>query len=119
MHYIPIIDPGISGSEAAGTYPPFDVGLEMNIFIRNSTDQPFVGKVWNRVSTVWPDFTHPNATLYWTKMIRMFHEKVRIKKKVLKIKKKKYDLLVTQPFKQPSVRLLVRIVVYSKYINSL
>jgi alpha-glucosidase (family GH31 glycosyl hydrolase) len=98
MHYIPIIDPGISGSEAAGSYPPFDVGLEMNIFIRNSTDQPFVGKVWNRVSTVWPDFTHPNATLYWTKMIRMFHEKVRINKNKSFKRRENMICFVTRPF---------------------
>ena len=79
MHYIPIIDPGISGSEAAGTYPPFDLGLEMNVFIRNSSGDPFIGKVWNRVSTVWPDFTHPNATEYWTKMIQEFHKKAKNK----------------------------------------
>ena len=49
----------------------------MKIFIRNSSDDPFVGKVWNRVSTVWPDFTHPNATEYWTRMMADFHQKVR------------------------------------------
>ncbi len=77
MHYIPIIDPGVSGSEAAGTYPPWDVGLEMNVFVKNSSGQPFVGRVWNdKGSTVWPDFTHPNATAYWTKMFKEFHDKV-------------------------------------------
>lgn len=45
MHYIPLIDPGISGSEKPGTYPPYDVGLKMDIFVKNSTGQTFVGKV--------------------------------------------------------------------------
>lgn len=45
MHYIPIIDPGVSGSEKPGTYPPYDIGLEMDIFIKNSTGQTFIGKV--------------------------------------------------------------------------
>lgn len=45
MHYIPLIDPGVSGSEKPGTYPPYDEGLEMDIFIKNSTGLPFVGKV--------------------------------------------------------------------------
>lgn len=76
MHYIPIVDPGLSGSEPPGTYPPFDLGLQMNAFIRNSSDQPFVGRVWNRGSTVWPDYTHPNATKYWTELFKGFHDKV-------------------------------------------
>lgn len=45
MHYIPLIDPGVSGSEKPGTYPPFDKGIEMDIFIKNTTGQPFIGKV--------------------------------------------------------------------------
>jgi hypothetical protein len=45
MHYIPLIDPGVSGSEKPGTYPPYDEGLQFDIFIKNSSGQPFVGKV--------------------------------------------------------------------------
>lgn len=45
MHYIPIVDPGVSGSEKPGSYFPYDVGVKMNIFIKNSTDQIFIGKV--------------------------------------------------------------------------
>lgn len=47
MHYIPIIDPGVSGSEKPGSYFPYDAGVKMNIFIKNSTDQIFIGKVSN------------------------------------------------------------------------
>ncbi|XP_023943478.1 sorting nexin-14 [Bicyclus anynana] len=77
MHYVILLDPGVSASEKAGEYPPFDRGLEMDIFIKNSSDQPFVGKVWNPVSTVWPDFTHPKAFDYWRDMMMDFHEKVK------------------------------------------
>ncbi|KAF7273588.1 lysosomal alpha-glucosidase-like [Rhynchophorus ferrugineus] len=76
MHYIPLIDPGISASETPGTYPPYDIGIKMNIFVQNSSGQPFVGKVWNRESTVWPDFTDPNTVDYWTLMLKNFHEQV-------------------------------------------
>ncbi|KAK0082860.1 hypothetical protein PV325_009722, partial [Microctonus aethiopoides] len=70
MHYIPLIDPGISASEPNGSYLPYDEGIKTNIFVQdNSTGQPFVGKVWNRVSTVWPDFTHKNISDYWHKMM--------------------------------------------------
>ncbi|KAG0722981.1 Lysosomal alpha-glucosidase [Chionoecetes opilio] len=73
MHYVPIIDPGISASEAPGTYPPWDQGRFLQVFVRNSTNQPFIGKVWNPVSTAWPDFTHPLATYYWSKQMQRFH----------------------------------------------
>lgn len=78
MHYVPIIDPGISNAETPGTYPPFDDGLEMGIFIKNWTGQIFIGKVWNSVSTVFPDFTHPKAADYWTEQIENYHNKVKI-----------------------------------------
>lgn len=45
LHYIPIIDPAISGTEPAGTYPPLDDGLKMDIFVKNSTGDLFVGHV--------------------------------------------------------------------------
>ena len=51
----------------------------MDIFIKNASDNLLVGKVWNRSGkTVFPDFSHPNATSYWTKLIRDFHNKVAI-----------------------------------------
>ena len=39
MHYVPIVDPGVSGNEKRGTYPPYDIGLDMNIFVRNASDR--------------------------------------------------------------------------------
>ncbi|XP_015783663.1 lysosomal alpha-glucosidase [Tetranychus urticae] len=65
MHYVIILDPGVSAAEPAGTYPPYDDGVKADIFVKNSTDQIFVGKVWNLVSTVYPDFTNPATTDYW------------------------------------------------------
>ncbi|GBP33029.1 Lysosomal alpha-glucosidase [Eumeta japonica] len=73
MHYIPLIDPGVSASEPRGQYPPYDRGLELEIFIKNSTGLPFVGKVWNKGSTVWPDFTHPSSMSYWVEMLSEMH----------------------------------------------
>lgn len=70
MHYIPLIDAGVSGSEKNGTYLPYDEGLKEDIFIKDEkADQPFVGKVWNLVSTVWPDFTNPKARNYYFHMM--------------------------------------------------
>ncbi|KAI5644152.1 glycosyl hydrolases family 31 domain-containing protein [Phthorimaea operculella] len=74
MRYILIIDPGVSGSEDPGKYPPYDRGIEMNVFVKNSSDLPFTGRVWNREATVYPDFTHPNSTSYWVEMMSNFHK---------------------------------------------
>lgn len=74
MHYVPIVDPGVSGSEPSGKYPPYDQGLAMNIFVLNASSLPFIGKVWNSKSTVWPDFTNPNTLDYWTSMLKMMHD---------------------------------------------
>ena len=40
IHYVNIIDPGISSVQPAGTYPPFDDGIANGIFIKqyNSTE---------------------------------------------------------------------------------
>ena len=43
MKYIPMFDPGISASERPGTYPPYDLGMTLDIFVKNSTGQPFIG----------------------------------------------------------------------------
>ncbi|XP_066250642.1 lysosomal alpha-glucosidase-like [Euwallacea similis] len=76
MHYVPLIDAGVSAGEKSGSYPPYDAGIKMDIFVKNSSGQPFVGKVWNSHSTVWPDFTHPNTVDYWTQMLKNLHQQV-------------------------------------------
>lgn len=46
MHYVILIDPGVSGSEPKGTYPPLDIGLEKDIFVKDSRGKkPLYGKV--------------------------------------------------------------------------
>lgn len=45
MHYVVLVDPGISASEPIGSYPPYDKGITMDIFIKNSSNQPLIGKV--------------------------------------------------------------------------
>ncbi|KAK7068401.1 hypothetical protein SK128_024681, partial [Halocaridina rubra] len=78
MHYIPIIDPGISAAEPLHTYPPWDEGVALNIFVKNASGMPFIGKVWNPVATTWPDFTHPTATYYWGRQLLRYHSWVQI-----------------------------------------
>lgn len=75
MHYIPLIDAGISASESSGSYLPYDEGVKLDIFVKDGiSNKPFEGKVWNLVSTVWPDFTNPKTIGYYTDMIRSMHD---------------------------------------------
>ncbi|XP_011882286.1 PREDICTED: lysosomal alpha-glucosidase-like [Vollenhovia emeryi] len=74
MHYIPLIDAGISASEDNGSYLPYDEGIKQDIFVKDGTSsKPFVGKVWNFVSTVWPDFTNPKTMIYYASMMGDMH----------------------------------------------
>ncbi|KAF4522943.1 hypothetical protein B566_EDAN012638 [Ephemera danica] len=77
MHYIPLIDAGIASGEPTGSYAPYDKGLELGIFVKNQSGMPFVGKVWNKFATVWPDFTHPGTVDYWVEQLRSLHDQVR------------------------------------------
>jgi len=45
MHYVPILDPGVSAAEPPGSYPPYDEGIKQDIFVKDSKGKPFVAKV--------------------------------------------------------------------------
>ncbi|XP_064480588.1 lysosomal alpha-glucosidase-like [Ornithodoros turicata] len=77
-HYVVITDPAVSGSEPPGSYPPFDEGVAMDIFVKNTTGGIVYAKVWNAVSSVFPDFSHPKAGAYWMKQLRRFSSQVDV-----------------------------------------
>lgn len=71
QHYINIIDPAISATPG---YYPYESGLTNNVFIRPAnSSEPLVGVVWPG-ATVFPDFTHPNTTKWWTDQAARFHQ---------------------------------------------
>ncbi|KAG8565047.1 hypothetical protein GDO81_012689 [Engystomops pustulosus] len=69
------LDPAISSTAPPGTYPPYDDGLKRDVFIRNATGQPLVGKVWPGL-TVFPDFTNPETFYWWYDMVKSYHDQV-------------------------------------------
>ena len=75
LHYVPIIDPGISSTEQSD-YKAYGLGLEMDVFIKNASGVPFNGRVWTNGKTVWPDFTHENSEKYWYTMFKDYHDQV-------------------------------------------
>ncbi|CAF0978923.1 unnamed protein product [Adineta steineri] len=75
-HYVNRLDPSISSTQPSGSYPPYDDGINREIFVTkyNSTD-PLVGEGWAG-RTVFADFTHPNAVEWWTRMATAFYESI-------------------------------------------
>lgn len=65
MKYIPMADPSVSDTDPNGKIQ-YDAGKEADVFVKRedgTTDLQV--KVWNRNTSVWVDFTHPNASRYW------------------------------------------------------
>ncbi|XP_041073054.1 lysosomal alpha-glucosidase-like isoform X3 [Carcharodon carcharias] len=75
LKYVMIVDPGISSTQTAGKYKPYDDGVKEGVFIKNETGQPLIGKVWPG-PTAFPDFTNPETHTWWYKNIKEFHDKV-------------------------------------------
>lgn len=68
------ISPGLSAMEPPGSYEPFESASKRGIFVMNpKTNKPLEGKCWQN-RTVWIDFSHPNATSWWTEEIVKFHK---------------------------------------------
>jgi len=71
-HMVPIIDPGVFAGEG---YEPYTEGVREGIFIKHPTkDVPYLGNVWPG-PTHFPDWTNPNATIYWEKWMNIFYKK--------------------------------------------
>lgn len=69
QHYIVIVDPGIFIDDQ---YEAYNQGSEMNVWITDYTGtEPLVGKVWPGYTT-FPDFSHPNASAFWSGQISKF-----------------------------------------------
>lgn len=59
--FVLMVDPAV----AAKNYPPYQRGVEKDIFLLNSTDQTFHGVVWPGLAA-FPDWFSPDAQDYWT-----------------------------------------------------
>ena len=71
QHYINIIDPAISNTDG---YLPYETGLQNDIFIKSlETKEPVIGVVWPG-TTVYPDFSHPNVSSWWSECAKRFHD---------------------------------------------
>lgn len=73
MKFVPIVDAGISYRPGnAYPYPAFTQGEAQDVFMKTANGNTLIGKVWPN-EAVYPDFTHPNASGYWTGQLSTFH----------------------------------------------
>ncbi|XP_046571388.1 lysosomal alpha-glucosidase-like [Haliotis rubra] len=75
QRYVIIVDPGISVTQQPGTYPPYDEGIEDDIFIKADNGSNLIGKVWPGM-TVFPDFFHPNSSEWWFRQAKAYYDQV-------------------------------------------
>ncbi|XP_021000662.2 lysosomal alpha-glucosidase [Parasteatoda tepidariorum] len=73
IKYIAMISPGVSNTEENGTYPAYDKGKELDLFVKDVYGNDIESKVWNDNYTVYPDFTNPNTQKYWKDRFVEFH----------------------------------------------
>ncbi|KAI4585152.1 hypothetical protein MJG53_006686 [Ovis ammon polii x Ovis aries] len=72
-----IVDPAISNNSSLGNpYGPYDRGSDMKIWVNTSDGvTPLIGEVWPG-KTVFPDYTNPKCTAWWTNEFELFHSQV-------------------------------------------
>ena len=99
--FVPILDPAISSGEPAGSYPAFEEGERLGVWLRNSSGQPLVGQVrtgaecaasscvrcglypascvqvWPDDDTFFPDWTSPVTQQWWVDQITAFHDQLQ------------------------------------------
>uniref|UniRef100_A0A7I3ZZJ0 Maltase n=1 Tax=Physcomitrium patens TaxID=3218 RepID=A0A7I3ZZJ0_PHYPA len=73
QHYVILVDPGIGS--AYNDYKTYSRGLEQDIFLKTENGEPYLGQVWPG-PVVYPDFLNPNATLWWTNEVQLFHDQI-------------------------------------------
>ncbi|KAL1867940.1 hypothetical protein VTK73DRAFT_3905 [Phialemonium thermophilum] len=67
QHYVVMVDPAVAYQQ----YPPFERGVEDNIFILRSNGSIWKGVVWPGV-TAFPDWFSQNITKYWENEFAVF-----------------------------------------------
>lgn len=75
QHYMTIFDPGLTTET---DYKYYTLGRDLDVFVKNATNQTLIGKVWNDVGqTVFPDFSNPKTQVLWTTAFKEFHKQVQ------------------------------------------
>ncbi|KAG2021300.1 alpha glucosidase [Coprinopsis cinerea AmutBmut pab1-1] len=71
QHFIVMTDPAV-GVLPDESYPPFERGEELGVWLKNRDGSNHLGLVWPGV-TVFPDWFHPNVEQYWNGEFERFY----------------------------------------------
>lgn len=74
IKFMTILDPCISIGEPPGTYPPFDRGQQMQVWVMKNQSTPVKGKVWPNHPIYFPDYSKNSTREWWIMLIREFHD---------------------------------------------
>ncbi|XP_030635382.1 lysosomal alpha-glucosidase [Chanos chanos] len=75
QRYVLMLDCGISSTQPAGSYWPYEEGLRRGVFINDSNGDTLIGKVWPGL-TAYPDFSNPATHDWWYESLQKFHHRV-------------------------------------------
>jgi len=76
MKFVTILDPCISTGEEPGSYPAFDEGNTLDIWVKNSSGQPLVAKVWPADNCFFPDYSMNKTQDWWVNNINRFYQEL-------------------------------------------
>ena len=74
LRFVTILDPGLSTGEPAGSYPPFESGEELGVWVQGADGSPVQGDVWPEAPVYYVDYTSPGARDWWREQIVRFHK---------------------------------------------
>jgi len=74
IKFVTILDPCISTGEPNCTYRPFDLGQELDVWIKKPDGGALTGQVWPQDPVYFPDYTNPRTKLWWSTLVNEFHQ---------------------------------------------
>ena len=76
VRFVTIQDPCISIGEPNCTYRPFDLGEQLDVWVKRASGGPVKGEVWPSDPVYFPDFTNPRTQLWWSLLVTEYHDTI-------------------------------------------
>ncbi|CAL8083188.1 unnamed protein product [Orchesella dallaii] len=71
IKFIPIVDPFIKYDEPRGTYPALDLGDQMDVWMKRSSGEPWIGNCWPG-QVYYPDYSRNSTKQWWAILLREY-----------------------------------------------